>query len=233
MKNTTRSNSGFTLVELLVVIAIIATLAGVGVPALMAKKKEGDRAEAVMNAKQIGLALFGFEQEYGSYPDDETATDISENLNETIPGGGGESNYYFRQLIVAGYIDQEKPFFAKATFTKKPDNDMQNNSMLEQGEVGFSYIMKTGNEGLSSAGNSAIPLAAAAVQGGANDDTFDTDVYNKKAVILRIDTSASIETIRPSDSKVLMGGGKTLLQTGSGSVWESGGITPAIVNPEF
>ena len=119
------------------------------------------------------------------------------------------------------------------TFTKKPDNDMQAAEMLAQGECGYAYITKTGNEGLSSAGNSAIPLVAAALQSGSTDDTFDADVYNKKAVILRIETSASIETIRPSDNKVIMGGGKTLLQTGAGSVWESGNITPQIVAPEY
>lgn len=233
MKTTTRKRQGFTLVELLVVIAIIATLAGVGVPALIKRQKDGYRAEAIMNAGQIGKTLFSFEQEYGSYPDNDTAQDIADNLTVTVPGSPGKANYYFSQLIVSGYLDQEKPFYCRATYTKQPDNNMQNSEMLEKGECGFGYVMKTGGAGLSSASNSAIPIVVAALLEGATDDTFDTEVYNNKAVVLRIDTSVRVEQLRPSDKKVAIGGGKTLLQTGAGTVWESGNITPQMVPPEY
>lgn len=226
---------GFTLVELLVVIAIIATLAGVGVPALLKRTKDGHRAKAIMNLKQIASAMFSFEQEYGAFPDEDSAADIQENLEETIPGSAGKSNYYFRQLIVSGVIDQEKPFYAKSSYTKKePDNSMEGDDMLEAGEVAFAYIMKSDDSALgSSSGNSAMPIVVGVLKEGSTDDTFDSEAFNQKAVVLRVDQSATDLTIRKKDNKVSVGNGKTLLQTGTGSVWESGDIEPKIVPPEY
>jgi prepilin-type N-terminal cleavage/methylation domain-containing protein len=231
MKTNLTMRRGFTLVELLVVIAIIATLAGVGVPAIIAQKKKGDRSEATMNAKQIGLALFGFDEDYGSYPSPATAEEVKENNPDTtMTLGNSSSNDYFRQLLAAGHMDQEKPFYAKAPYTKKPDNDMSGSEALDNGEVGFAYIMASQTEALSSSGNSARPIIAAAVYNGLSDGTFDLDVYDKKAVILRLDNSASVESIRPSDKRVLVGGGRHLLQTGEDTVWGED-ITPVIVAP--
>lgn len=231
MKTKSTLLRGFTLVELLVVIAIIATLAGVGVPALMAKKKEGDRSEALMNSKQIGLALFGFDDEYGSYPSADTAKSLEENNpNSGMTFGSSSSNDYFRQLIAAGYVDQEKPFYARSPYTKKPDNNLSGSKALAEGECGFAYIMASATAALTSSGNSGRPLICAAVDDAKTDGTFDVDVYNRKAVVLRLDTSASVETIRPSDKKVTVGGGKTLLDTGDDTVWGTG-TTPTIVPP--
>ena len=230
MKINTRMKKGFTLVELLVVIAIIAILAGVGVPALMKKQKEGYRAEAIMNAKQVGLALFGFDGEWGSYPDDSTGADITEDLESDLSFGSSSSNDYFRQLIATGYIDQEKPFFARSSYiTKKGDNNMQGAECLAAGEVGFAYFMGSGGEGLGNSGNSGRPVVAAAIKDGDTSGAFEEDIYNRKAVILRVDTSASIDTIRPSDGKVVLGGGKTLMDTGEGTVW--GDLQPEIKAP--
>ena len=121
MKTNTRMATGFTLVELLVVIAIIVTLAGVATPVLLGQKKKGDHAKAVQNAKQVGYALFNFENDFGRYPDDATATDLAdEDLSLSSASG---SNEYFSQLVVSGYVDQEAPFYCKTDFTVEPDND--------------------------------------------------------------------------------------------------------------
>lgn len=224
--------SGFTLVELLVVIAIIVTLAGVGVPAIIAQKKKGDRAEAVANAKQISLALFNFNEDYGSYPCESTATTVRENNPDSgMTFGTSSSNDYFRQLMAAGTIDQERPFYAKAPYTKKPDNVTSTNRALAAGEVGFAYIMASATEPLSSSGNSARPIIAAAVYDGMTDGTFDPDVYEKKAVVLRMDGSATVESVRPSDKKVLVGGGKTLLQGGDQDTMWGSDVSPIIKAP--
>lgn len=230
MKNHTAKRRGFTLVELLVVIAIIAILAGVGMPALMSKLKDGYRTEAVMNAKQIGLAMFSFEQDYGSYPDDDTKADITANDANANIRAGTTSNAYFSQLVAAGLIDQESPFYCKAAFSKKPNNNTQGTDLLDKGEVGFAYIMN-GTDGLNNAGNSAMALACAALKKAATDDTFDYEVYNKKAVVLRVDNSISTFNVN-KDGKCMIGDGKTLLQTGTGTVWESASITPQMVAPE-
>ncbi len=92
--------------------------------------------------------------------------------------------------------------------------------------------MATTTEPLSSSGNSGRPLLAAAVYNGLTNGTFDPDVYDKKAVIFRIDNSATAESVRPSDKKVLIGGGKTLLQGGDkDTVWGTD-INPILKAPE-
>lgn len=233
MKMNPARTRGFTLVELLVVIAIIVTLAGVGVPAIIAQKKKGDRAEAVNNSKQIGLAMFNFNEEYGSFPSEATGTAVAENNPDSgMTFGTSSSNDYFRQLLAAGQIDQEKPFYAKAPYTKKPDNIMTASKALAAGEVGFAYIMASNTEPLSSSGNSARPLIAAAVYNGQSDGTFDPDVYEKKAVVLRMDNSASIENIRTSDKKVTVGGGKTLLQGGDKDTVWGADVNPILKAPQ-
>ncbi len=231
MKTTHQMRHGFTLVELLVVIAIIATLAGVATPVILNAQKKGAMAEAISNSKQIGIALFTFDQDYGSYPSDATATAVRDNNPATdLALGTTSSNDYFRQLIAAGAIDSEKPFYAKAPYTKKPDSAMVGVQALAAGEVGFAYIMATATEALSSSGNSGQPLLAAAVYNAATDGTFDPDIYDKKAVVFHIDNSATLQTVRVSDKKVSVGNGKTLLDNGTGTVWGTG-ITPAIKAP--
>lgn len=224
---------GFTLVELLVVISIIATLAGVGVPVIMSKIKDGARAEATGNIKQIGLAMFTFEQDYASYPCDATGIEVKNNNPESAMNfGNNSSNDFFRQLLAAGIIDSETSFYAKAPYTRKPDNVMSQGKALGPGECGFAYIMATNTDPLSSSGNSRQPLLAAAVYNALTNGTFDPDVYAKKAVIFRIDSSATPETVRPSDKKVLVGGGKTLLQGGDkDTVWGTE-INPILKAPE-
>ena len=77
MKTNTNRKRGFTLVELLVVIVIIASLAALSAPMIMGQIKKANKAEAISNSKQIGLALFEFDSDYGSYPDKDTAADVT------------------------------------------------------------------------------------------------------------------------------------------------------------
>lgn len=227
MKTNHRMQSGFTLVELLVVIAIIVTLAGVATPVLIGQKKNGDRAEAIQNAKQIGYALFNFENDFGKYPDDNTVDDLDSNA---IYRNGSDANAYFSQLIAAGYVDQEAPFYCVTSFTTKPDNDKAtNSSVLEPGEVGFSYVMRSSGVGLNSSVNSAVPLVVAPSTGEGNGE-FDRNVFNKKAVVLRIDMSVTDPTIN-EDGEVTIKGG-TLFDTGTGTVWDDSNISaPEVVEP--
>lgn len=230
MKIKHQIRRGFTLVELLVVIAIIATLAGVGVPVIMAQKKKGDRSQAINNAKEIGTALFGFDQDFGGFPSDATAVTVKENNPDSqLVLGKTNSNDYFRQLIVAG-LQSEKPFYAKGAYTKKPDNVLTGDKALAAGEVGFAYVMKTASEALPSSGNTGRPIIVSSVYDCATDGTFDPDVYDRTAVVQRIDNSASLESIRTSDKKANVGGGKTLFDTGDDTVWGTD-ITPVIKAP--
>lgn len=222
---------GFTLVELLVVIVIIAALAGLTAPMVIRQRKKADQTEAVSNARQIGLALFEFETSYGSFPDNSTGTTVTENTGSVLTFGGNTANDYFRQLIAAEISQSEAMFYAKTAFSRKPDNVFNTaQNALEAGEVGFGYIMNA-NLAFSTAGNPARPIVVAPLAFPFQTGQFDLDLYDAKAVVLRIDNSVqSIPVLRQSKLAQL-GGGKNLLQVGDDTVWGTG-VTPTIVNPQ-
>lgn len=220
---------GFTLVELLVVIVIIAALAGLTAPMVIRQRKKADQTEAVNNARQVGIALFEFETEYGTFPDDATATAVAA-ATETQAATGTTANDRFRQLIRAGIAQSEPMFYAKTGFTKKPDGITTNDKALEAGEVGFGIIMN-GTNGMSAAGNPSRPILAAPFKV-AMDGTFDSDFYDGKAVILKLDNSVTSLPIVKTSGNVLING-KTMLQTGEDTVWGSDTtLTPKWANPK-
>lgn len=231
MKMNHRMRGGFTLVELLVVIVIIAALAGLTAPMVIRQRKKADQTEAVNNARQIGLALFEFETAYSSFPDSTTATTVTENTGSQLTFAGNTANDYFRQLIAAEICQSEAMFYAKAAFTKKPDNVFNTSTnALAPGEVGFGYIMN-GNLAFSTAGNPARPIVAAPLLFPFQTGQFDIDFYDAKAVVLRIDNSVQSLPILRQSKLAQLGGGKNLLQTGDETVWGTG-VTPTIVNPQ-
>jgi prepilin-type N-terminal cleavage/methylation domain-containing protein len=215
---------GFTLVELLVVIVIIAALAGLSAPMIMRQVKKADLTEAINNARQINLALNTFEQDYGSFPDDETAIAVKEN-NDNALVTGNSANDRFRQLIRANSIDSETVFYCKTSYTKKPDNNFANDKALDKGEVGFGIIMTADNRGLSTSGNSSRPvLAAPFTSAGVTTKRplFDPDAFGGKGVTLRMDGSVKTENIAPTTKALKIEGGKNILQDGEGTVWGPG-----------
>ena len=67
--NESRTRSrGFTLIELLVVISIIAVLIALLLPAVQSAREAARRAQCVNNLKQIGVALFNYENSVGVFP---------------------------------------------------------------------------------------------------------------------------------------------------------------------
>lgn len=231
MKTNIRNPRGFTLVELLVVIVIIAALAGLTAPMVIRQRKKADQTEAVSNARQIGMALLEFEQAYGSFPDANTADEVRTNTETSLTLGTSNANDYFRQLIAAEISQSEQMFYAKTAFTKKPDNVFNTSQKaLASGEVGFGYILNT-NDGFSTAGNPARPIVAAPLAFPFSSGQFDVDMYDLKAVILRIDNSVQSIPILRTSKLAQLGGGKNLLQTGDDTVWGTG-VTPTMVNPD-
>lgn len=69
------SIAGLITGYLTVLIIPVAVLAGLALPVIMKSKMKAERAESMSNHRQIGLALFAFEEEYGTFPSDELAAE--------------------------------------------------------------------------------------------------------------------------------------------------------------
>lgn len=233
MKTNHKTRGGFTLVELLVVIVIIAALAALTAPQVIKMKKKGDLADSTNNARQLGLGLAQFDADVGGYPDEDSVEAVEALTGEdsTVQLDGNDSNAYFRQLIVAGVVDSEQPFFARTTYTKsKPDDLMKGDEMLKGGEVGFGYIMKS--QGKSISIGAGKPVAAAPLKEGNSDGAMETDPYDGKAIVLFSDSSVKALNIRKSDSKAMLPSKKHILEGGSeDSIWGAE-INPVMVAPE-
>ena len=208
-------SKGFTLVELLVVIAIIAALAAMATPVILKQKKKADMTEAVNNAKQIFYLMVEFDSDYGEFPSAGTFADT----NTTV---GTASNDFLSQFVNGGYTNSEEIFFAKGgspSGNKKPDNVITSTKLLEPGECGFAYV-----EGQSTSNNSGRAVVVAPFDTGVK---FKQDPYDGKAVALRIDGAVKQLLLDKTSSEPKVGGGKTVFQTGTDTVWGSDTVTIA------
>lgn len=229
MKTNHKMRRGFTLVELLVVIVIIAALAGLTAPMVIRQRKKADQTEAVNNARQIGIALFEFETEYGSFPDKDTAVTVAANT-ETNAVSGEKANDRFRQLMRAGIAQSESMFYSKTTYTKKPDGVFNDDTKaLAKGEVGFGLMEASGGKGLSNAGNPSRPVVMTPFAVELGSEKFDFDVYDGKAVILKLDNSVTSLQIVKTSGQVKING-KSLTAVGDDSVWGTS-VTPQVTYP--
>jgi prepilin-type N-terminal cleavage/methylation domain-containing protein len=216
--NINAMRRGFTLVELLVVIVIIAALAGLTAPMVIRQRKKADQTEAINNARQMGLALIEFENEYGSFPDDTTAAAVATATGRPAVTGAA-ANDRFRQLFSAGMTQSEAMFYSKTSYTNKPDGNVQTDAVtLQAGEVGFGIIMRGATTtAFTSSGNPQRPICATPFAR-AMDGTFDVDYYDGKAVVLRMDNSVSSPVIATTSRKPLING-QDILNPAPGGLW--------------
>lgn len=161
-------------------------------------KMRGVRAQrelqtrAIMNMRQIGIALFEFETEYGSFPSEETAVTVKESTGTKAKLSANTANDCFYQLLATGIVRSPGIFSLDA----KPAVPAQIPDHLEK--CSFAYI-----EGVTAAGNPAQPLAVIPLIKGTN--TFDREAFGGKAVILRIDMSVTSLPI-DAEGRVMVNG---------------------------
>lgn len=202
------------------VISIIGVLGLLCAPLVVRSHRNEGQTEVVSNARQIGLALFEFETEYGSYPDETTIGKVRLNQVSDLELGTKSSNDFFRQLLASGIAGNEAIFYAKTFESPKKNRNSGVNKVLEKGEVGFSYL-----SGLSAEGSPSRPLVVTPLIPGT--DRFDAKMFDGKAVILKMDNSVISANIN-KDGHVLING-RNVLDPGH-PIW--GGKPWKLVWPE-
>ena len=198
----------------------IAMLAGLTAPMIIRQRKKAVQTETINNARQLGLALFEFQSEYGTFPNDATAKAVADATTGE-PVSGTSANARFRQLIRANFLKSEMLFYVHTPGSRQPDNQIDGNQALEAGECGFAYV-----ESHPANNPGSRPLALAPLIRGTT--RFDPKPFDGKAVILWTDNSVRSMPIDRESGEVMLDG-KNLLDP-SHPVW--GGQPPMIAMPE-
>ena len=176
--------------------------------------------EALSNGRSVSLELAEFAEEYGRYPDVETAELVKNKTGTSLRLDGGTSNDFLRQLFAAKICSSETIFYSKSKGIRKPDNDIKGASALESGECGFSYVLGA----LPSDGKRPV-LVAPLISGTTHFDRTQLD--GKKAVIIWADCSVTSHSIN-KDGDVFVRGYK--LFDPANPIWD--GRPPVIAWPE-
>jgi hypothetical protein len=185
---------GLGIVSMLVCIAIWVQ------PVVVRSHKAPTHTEALNNIRQVGMALFEFDSEYGSFPDTGTIAAVREATGTDLDLGSSSSNQIFRQLIAAG-LKSERIFHCAGASppARKPDNIVTKGKALEAGECSFGYV--TGQTSTLDPGRPVVfgPLVPGTRR-------FDTAPFKGKAIILRLDNSATAMAIDAKTGQVMQNG---------------------------
>ena len=132
------------------------------------------------NARQIGLAMYEFEQKYGNIPDPINGEDVRNSAGTPLILGNVTSNDVFRKWLASGIAQSEVMFYAETKSSHRPDGVSTGAKALEKGECGFTYFF-----GATKTDNPKRPLVATPMIPGT--DRFDPKPFKGMAVILRMD----------------------------------------------
>ena len=229
MSLKTRVQRGFTLIELLVVIAIIAVLIALLLPAVQQAREAARRTQCKNNLKQIGLAMFTYEETYKMFPPGFIA--------KTPPSGSANSverSMYSWGALILPYIDQA-PLFQKLNVGNvllETNLSNGNLSILQTPLAGFRCPSDTGpalnnfddtlsfdaalnanqyNSHVTSTGSDRIPIALSnyVMNGGTSDSTTPlvyATQYGPAQGVGFINSSVTIANITDGSSNTILAG---------------------------
>lgn len=161
------------------------------------KVRSRGQTEAVSNARQIGLALYEFQLEYGKYPDISTAAEVRRKTGSRLSLGDSTSNDLLAQLIAGNFTQSEGMFYARTKSSKKPDSIWNSDAtILEHGECSYAYIM-----GVDPRGDPKTPIVFGPVIPGTK--SFDCKSNEGKVVVLFNDNTVNSLPITPAGKVVL------------------------------
>jgi type II secretory pathway pseudopilin PulG len=207
------------MVGLLSIVGLV--LLGLSAPLVLRSRKKTDQTEAVNNARQIGLALFEFEAEYGKFPDAMTIAAVRQKSGTTFLLGTRTANDFFRQLIASEITQSEAMFYAKGSGVRKPDGVLTDVAALAKRECGFTYFL-----GARRTDDPGRPIVVAPMIPGT--DRFDPKPFKGKAVILKLDNSVTSLNIN-KDGHVILNGRN--MMDPHHPIWE--GHAPVIAWPDL
>ncbi len=209
------------VLKVLLVVFVVFVIVGLTAPKFVCSGRKPPQTEAINNARQIGLALYEFEAEYGEMPNERTIEAVQKNFTTDLKLGTKSSNDFFRQLIASGLIQSEQMFYAKISGSRKPDGVFTGASAIAKRECGFTYLA-----GGSMESNPSRPILVTPMIPGT--DRFDPKPFDGSALIMRADNSVTSVTIR-KDGRIFMDG-KNLMDP-SHPVWK--GKPPMIAYPDL
>jgi hypothetical protein len=191
------------------------------------QQKAAHRNQAIGNMRSLHCAFLEFDQEFGSFPDDQTAPVVAESTGSDLVLTGTHSNPYFRQLIAYG-IQSEDIFHAvHPEGIHKPDRILTPGHALAAGEAGMSYVY-----GLSSSADPRTPLLIAPMKSGTHHAWRRP--YDHKAAVLTVGITDDPFGIQALDinrrGEILLADGSLLLDPAQ-AYWH--GRTIDIRHPEL
>jgi type II secretory pathway pseudopilin PulG len=86
-------------------LTLVAVLAGLTAPMVLRQKAKAEQTQMVSNCRIIGLALYEFETEFGSYPGPDTLDDLKKAYPQAT---GLDDSDPLTQLLSAEFLSDEK-----------------------------------------------------------------------------------------------------------------------------
>lgn len=156
---------------------------------IQSHRRLANEAKMERKLRSLGMALFDFSQEYGSYPSAVTAAQVKRDTGTSLTFGDTSSNDLFKQLMGAVIVQTEVHFHAPGGSTRLPDNVARDDATaLAAGECGLAYVA-----GVSRSDPPKTPLVIAPAIAGTR--TFNTKAYGNRVVVLHADGTVATYAI--------------------------------------